>query len=102
MIALYDETSSDIFRLRTHAGKMPPSDFRAKIEQLKRPGAFPKLLLLGGVAIGVGYFLSGMVTVSPLSNPAAWAYQSAIVLILIGLAVWAAAKIIGYPPPSSE
>jgi hypothetical protein len=79
---------------------MPHPDFRAKFEQLKRPQARPKLLLLGGVAIASGFILSGMVTVSPESNPAAWAYQWAIVLILIGLAVWAAAKIIGYLPPS--
>jgi hypothetical protein len=80
---------------------MLPPDFRARIEPLKRPGAAPKLLLLGGVAVVAGFFLSGIVTVSSQTNPAAWAYQWAIVLILVGLAVWAAAKMIGYPPPSA-
>ncbi len=80
---------------------MPPPDFRAKIEPFKRPGAAPKLLLLGGVAAVAGIFLSGMVTVSRQTHPAAWAYQWAIVLILVGLAVWAVAKIIGFPPPPS-
>ena len=78
------------------------SHLRTPIRSLRRPGVGLKLLLLAGVAAVSGYFLSGMVTVSPHSNPAAWAYQWAIVLILTGLAVWAAARIIGYPPPPSE
>ena len=79
---------------------MLPSDFRARIERLKRPGAGSKLFFLASVAAVAGFLLSGMVTVSSHSNPTAWAYQWAVVLVLIGLAVWAAAKIIGYPPPS--
>jgi len=73
-------------------------DPRASIENLKRAGGGLKLLVLVGVATGVGYSLSGMVTVSFQSNPAAWAYQWAVLIALIGLAVWAAAKFIGYPP----
>lgn len=75
-------------------------DFRTRLEQVKRARSGLKLLLLGGVAAVAGFSLSGMVTVSVQSNPAAWAYQWAVVLTLIGLAVWAAAKIIGYPPSS--
>ncbi|BDV36864.1 hypothetical protein [Methylocystis bryophila] len=74
--------------------------FRARIEQVKRARSGLKLLLLGGVAAVAGFSLSGMVTVPVRSNPAAWAYQWAVVLVLIGLAVWVAAKIIGYPPSS--
>jgi hypothetical protein len=81
---------------------MPRSDLRTLIHSLKRPGGGPRLLLLGGVAAAAGYFMSGMVTVSFESNPTAWAYQWAVVLALIGLAVWAAAKIIGYPPAPSD
>jgi hypothetical protein len=77
-------------------------DLRASLEDLKRGGVGLKLLILVGVAAAVGYFLSGMVTVSFQSNAAAWAYQWAVVLALIGLAVWAAAKFIGYPPEPSD
>jgi hypothetical protein len=78
------------------------SRLRALIRSLQRAGGGPRLLLLGGVAAIVAYFVSGMVTVSFQSNPVAWAYQWAVVLALIGLAVWAAAKLIGYPPEPSE
>ena len=78
------------------------SDLRSLIHSLKRGGGGPRLLLLGGVAAIVGYFVSGIVTVSFQSNPMAWAYQWAVVSTLIGLAVWVAAKIIGYPPGSSD
>lgn len=80
---------------------MPHSDLRTLMHSLKR-GAGPRLLLLGGVAAVAAYFASGMVTVSLHSNPVAWAYQWAVVLVLICLAVWAAAKIIGYPPAPSD
>ena len=70
-------------------------DLREKIEDLKRAGAARKALVLGGVAAVVGYSLSGMVTVSFRSNPAAWAYQWAVVVVLVGLAVVAAARFLG-------
>jgi hypothetical protein len=75
------------------------SDLQGWIHSLKRAGGGPRLLLLGGVAAVVAYLVSGMVTVSFQSNPMAWAYQWAVGSALIGLAVWAVAKIIGYPPP---
>ena len=78
------------------------SDLRSWIHSLRRAGGGPRLLLLGGVAAVVAYLVSGMVTVSFQSNPMAWAYQWAVGLALIGLAVWAAAKIIGYPPAPSD
>jgi hypothetical protein len=81
---------------------MPHFGLRTLIHSLKRPGGGPRLLLLGGVAAAAGFFLSGMVTVSFQSNPTAWAYQWAVVLVLIGLAVWVVAKIIGYPPAPSD
>ncbi len=80
---------------------MPHSDLRTLMHSLKRGGG-PRLLFLSGVAAVAAYFASGMVTVSFRSNPVAWAYQWAVVLVLIGLAVWAAAKIIGYPPAPSD
>jgi len=86
----------------TRPADMRNFDPRARTEALKRAGVGPKLLILLGVAVAVGYFLSGMVTVSFQSNAVAWAYQWAVVLALIGLAVWAAAKFIGYPPAPSE
>jgi len=92
----------DIFAARTkEPAKMPHSGLRTLMDSLKRGGG-PRLLLLCGVAAVVAYFVSGMVTVSFQSNPVAWAYQWAVVLVLIGLAVWAAAKIIGYPPAPSD
>jgi len=81
---------------------MRKSGTRAGIQDLKRAGAGLKLLILAGVAAAVGYFLSGMVTVSFQSNAMAWAYQWAVVLALTGLAVWAAAKFLGYPGAPSE
>jgi len=93
---------SDIFAARTkEPAKMPHSGLRTLMHSLKRGGGL-RLLLLCGVAAVVAYFVSGMVTVSFQSNPVAWAYQWAVVLVLIGLAVWGAAKIIGYPPAPSD
>ena len=92
----------DIFAARTkEPAKMPHSGLRTLMHSLKRGGGL-RLLLLCGVAAVVAYFVSGMVTVSFQSNPVAWAYQWAVVLVLIGLAVWGAAKIIGYPPAPSD
>ena len=65
--------------------------FRETIDGLKRAGTLRKALVLAAVAGAVGYFLSGMVTASFQSNPAAWAYQWAVVVVLVGLAVGAAA-----------
>jgi protein-S-isoprenylcysteine O-methyltransferase Ste14 len=70
-------------------------NFREKIEGLKRAGRARKALILAGVAVAVGYSLSGMVTVAYQSNPAAWAYQWAVVVVLVGLAVAAAARFLG-------
>ncbi|MFY9658756.1 MAG: hypothetical protein WAK01_19605 [Methylocystis sp.] len=69
-------------------------DLREKIEDLKRAGIARKAFVLAGVAAAVGFSLSGMVTVSYQSNPAAWAYQWAVVLVLVGLAVAAAARFL--------
>ncbi len=77
-------------------------DLRARIDVLKRAVARLKLLILGVVAAAAGFRLSRMVNVSFESNPVAWSYQWAVVLSLIGLAVWATAKLIGYPPPPSD
>jgi hypothetical protein len=93
----------DISALETlRPEKMIYSDLRSWIHSLKRAGSGPRLLLLGGVAAVVAYLVSGMVTVSFQSNPMAWAYQWAVGSVLIGLAVWAVAKIIGYPPAPSD
>ncbi len=70
-------------------------DLREMIEGLKRAGAARKALVLSAVAVAVGYSLSGMATVSFQSNPAAWAYQWAVVVVLVGLAVAAAARLLG-------
>jgi hypothetical protein len=69
-------------------------DFREKIESLKRARTVRKALILSAVAGAVGYSLSGMVTVSFQSNPAAWAYQWAVVVVLVSLAVAAAARFL--------
>ncbi len=77
-------------------------DIRARIEALKRAGTARKAAVLAAVAAAVGYSLSGMVTVSFQSHPAAWAYQCTVVVVLVGLAVGAAAKFLDAPRTPRE
>ena len=54
-----------------------------------------RLLIIGGVAAGVGCLMDRTRTVAFVDNPSGWAYQVGVVLSLTGIAAWATAKILG-------